>query len=119
MAIVHFVEMRFDDLGDALRAFRTTPDVLHCAYTKLLSSNRQPRLLFFARKRFALNVGILERGCFFASSDASLMGLCEKTTCLEDGDCDVATHTTLQLFEAIGNTVVPFVVTDGASGGAN
>ena len=105
--IVHLFENHLDKLDEPLRAFRAVLNELHGAYAILLISARVPGQIFFARKGSPLQVGFSARGCFFASSDAPLIGMCEQATYLEDGEWGVASQTSLQLFDVDGHTITP------------
>lgn len=104
--IVHLFEKNLAALGNApehaLTAFRATLDELHGAYAILLISDLLPGRVLFARHGSPLQLGFAPGACHFASSDAPLLGLCDKATYLEDGDWGMATANTLQLFDASG-----------------
>lgn len=101
--IVHLFEKYLTQLGgaaSAVAAFRATLDELHGAYAILLISELLPGQIFFARKGSPLQFGLAQTGCYFASSDAPLIGHCEKTVYVEDGQWGVATASQVQLFDA-------------------
>ncbi|WP_201220237.1 hypothetical protein [Halochromatium roseum] len=85
-----------------LAAFRATLDELHGAYAILLISETAPGRIFFARQVSPLQLGFAAEGCYFASSDAPLVGLCAQTLYLDDGHWGLATATGLSLFSADG-----------------
>jgi len=105
--IVHLFEKFVAEMGDEMKAFRATLDQLEGAYAILLITERLPGRIFFARKGSPLQVGCSERGCFFASSDAPMVGQCEKATYLEDGHWGVATGDSFMLFDATGERLTP------------
>lgn len=109
--IVHLFEKHLSQCQGqpdaALAAFRATLDELHGAYAILLISETQPGRIFFARKGSPLQIGMAETGCYFASSDAPMIGVCEKASYLEDGHWGVADASRLRLFDTDGNTVEP------------
>lgn len=84
----------------ALAAFRAALDELHGAYAILLISDLLPGQIFFARHGSPLQFGLAEGGCYFASSDAPLIGHCARTAYLEDGQWGVATATGVEVFDA-------------------
>ncbi|WP_201220247.1 hypothetical protein [Halochromatium roseum] len=49
-----------------------------------------------------MQLGFAGEGCYFASSDAPLVGLCAQTLYLDDGHWGLATATGLSLFSADG-----------------
>ena len=109
--IVHVFERSFARHGQqaagALQAFRDTLDALEGAYAILLISEHVPGQIFFARRGSPLQVGFGPSGCHLASSDAAMVGVCERAMYLEDGEWGVATDATLKLFDADGAEVVP------------
>jgi glucosamine--fructose-6-phosphate aminotransferase (isomerizing) len=109
--IVHLFEKHFAALGNApdqaLAAFRQTLSDLHGAFAILLISEHLPGKIFFVRQGSPLQVGFSDQGCFFASSDAPLLGHVEKTFYLEDGQWGMATVDTLALFDSAGEAVTP------------
>lgn len=109
--IVHLFEKHLGGHGNepdaALAAFRATLDELHGAYAILLVSELTPGRVFFARKGSPLQIGFAADSCYLASSDAPLLGLCDKAMYFEDGQWGVATADTLQVFDASGTKVEP------------
>lgn len=107
--IVHLFEKHLAALGNspeqALAAFRATLNELHGAYAILLISDLLPSRMLFARHGSPLQLGFAPGSCHFASSDAPLLGLCDKAIYLEDGDWGLATASSLQLFDASGQAV--------------
>lgn len=100
--IVHIFEQQLAISDNPEKAFRATLDKLHGAFAILLISERVPGRIFFARSGSPLQIGFSERGCFFASSDAALIGLCRKATYVEDGQWGWATVDTINLFDDSG-----------------
>lgn len=102
--IVHLFEKHLDGHGSkadaALAAFRATLDELHGPYDILLVSEITLGRVFFARKGSPLQIGFAAGCCYLASSDAPLLGLCDKAMYFEDGQWGVATADTLQVFDA-------------------
>ena len=93
---------------DAARnAFRATVDALEGAYAILLITETRPGEIFFARKGSPLQVALAADGCRFASSDAPMVGVCERAIYLEDGHWGVATADQLALFDEAGAAVTP------------
>ncbi len=105
--IVHIFEQQLAISDNPERAFRATLAKLEGAFAILLISERVPGRIFFARKGSPLQVGFSERGCFFASSDAALIGLCQKATYIEDDQWGWATFNTLNLFDGSDRPVEP------------
>jgi glutamine---fructose-6-phosphate transaminase (isomerizing) len=109
--IVHLFEKHLHGHGNhpdaALAAFRATLDELHGAYAILLVSELTPGRVFFARKGSPLQIGLGVDGCYFASSDAPLLGLCDKAMYLEDGHWGVATAKAFEVLDAHGAAVEP------------
>lgn len=120
--IVHLFEKqlatRGNDAASGLAAFRATLDELHGAYAILLVSELAPGQIFFARKGSPLQLGFAADGCYFASSDAPLLGHCDKAIYLEDSHWGVATATELQLYDATGMVVEPLFAPLPASSAA-
>ena len=90
-----------------LAAFRATLAALSGAYAILLVTEHAPGQIFFARKGSPLQVGLSSAGCYFASSDAAMVGVCPQAIYLEDGQWGVATSHTVQLFGPNGEAVAP------------
>ena len=105
--IVHIFEQQLAATGDANTAFRSTLDMLHGAFAILLISEKVPGKIFFARKGSPLQMGFSDHGCFFASSDAALVGFCEKAVYLEDDQWGWATETGGFVFDAEGTQLEP------------
>jgi glucosamine--fructose-6-phosphate aminotransferase (isomerizing) len=109
--IVHLFEKHLADQGNdpgaALAVFRASLDQLHGAYAILLVSELTPGRIFFARKGSPLQVGFTASGCYFASSDAPLLGVCDTALYFEDGQWGMATETDLLVFDAQGDPVEP------------
>ncbi len=105
--IVHLFEQALLIEPDSLKAFRATLDQLRGAYAILLILDDSPGQIFFARKGSPLQLGFAEGGCYFASSDAPLVGLCQQTCYLEDGQWGRATAQALMLFDGEGQPVEP------------
>jgi glucosamine--fructose-6-phosphate aminotransferase (isomerizing) len=109
--IVHLFEKHLAARGAgadaALQAFRDTLDALHGAYAILLITETQPGRIFFARKGSPLQVGFAQGGCYFASSDAPLVGVCAQAVYPDDGQWGVADAQSMQVFDAQGVSVMP------------
>ena len=109
--IVHLFEKHLANLANqadaALHAFRATLDELHGAYAILLITESQPGKIFFARKGSPLQFGLTADSCYFASSDAPLVGICAEAVYLEDDQWGVAAADEVQLFDARGARVEP------------
>lgn len=107
--IVHLFEKHYAERGNittlALAAFRDTLDELHGAYAILLISEHLPGHIFFARKGSPLQCGFSKEACLFASSDAPMIGHCDKATYLEDGQWGFATQTEIHLFDHTGQAI--------------
>ena len=91
----------------ALNAFRATLEALQGAYAILLVTEARPGEIFFARRGSPLQLSLTDSGCYFASSDAPMVGLCQQAIYLEDGQWGVARAAELQLFDADGSSTVP------------
>lgn len=117
--IVHVFEKHLEGqppgLETAKAAFAATLRELQGAYAILLTTQLLPGHIFFARKGSPLQLGFSGTGCHFASSDAPLLGHCEKTLYLGDGEWGVATEQALQLFDAQGAALAPAFVSLPAS----
>lgn len=105
--IAHLFEQQLTALSDPEKAFRATLDKLHGAFAILLISERVPGRIFFARKGSPLQLGLSASGCYFASSDAALVGKCEKAVYLEDDQWGWATESSMDVFDAAGKRVEP------------
>ena len=109
--IVHLFEHFLAQAGDAedaaLNAFRQTIDALHGAYAILLITETRPGEIFFARQGSPLQLALTREGCYFASSDAPMVGTATEAVYLEDGHWGVAKADSLELFDEQGNTVHP------------
>lgn len=105
--IVHVFEKQLSDVGDPEKAFRATLDLLQGAFAILLISERVPGRIFFARKGSPLQLGFSEQACFFASSDAALLGHCEKAVYLEDDQWGWATESLVNVFDEEGTKLEP------------
>jgi len=105
--IVHIFEQQLGQSENAEKAFRSTLDMLDGAFAILLISEKEPGKIFFARKGSPLQLGFSDRGCFFASSDAALVGCCKKAVYLEDDHWGWATETKPHVFNAEGEQLEP------------
>lgn len=105
--IVHLFEANLEKANDPLIAFQQTIHALQGAYAILLISERVPDRIFFAKKGSPLQIGFSTEGCFFASSDASLIEHCTESLYLEDEHLGYATEQELILCDAEGETVEP------------
>ncbi|GHV01725.1 glutamine--fructose-6-phosphate aminotransferase [isomerizing] [Campylobacterota bacterium] len=100
--IVHLYESFLTREQDAYRAFEQTIEAIEGAYAILLIDEGVQNTIFFAKKGSPLQIGDGDRGRFFASSDAPLIGICDNAIYLEDGSWGWATAETLSLF--VGKT---------------
>lgn len=111
--IVHLFENFCEEMGgldnydSPLSAFRSTLSELHGSYAILLITAKASDRIFFARKGSPLQIGFSEKGCFFASSDAPLLGECESAIHLEDGQWGVADFSSVRIFDEDGASVAP------------
>jgi len=105
--IAHIFEQQLAVADSPEKAFRSTLRKLQGAFAILLISERVPGRIFFARKGSPLQVGFSEHGCFFASSEAALIGQCLKATYIEDDQWGWATVSTLNLFDGLDQPVEP------------
>jgi glucosamine--fructose-6-phosphate aminotransferase (isomerizing) len=103
--IVHLFEQQMANLGNPEKAFRATLDKLQGAFAILLISEQVPGKIFFARKGSPIQIGFSEKGCYFASSDAALVGKCEKAVYVEDEQWGWATQSGVELFDKTGEKV--------------
>ena len=103
----HFLARQAKGEDAARNAFRATVDALEGAYAILLITETRPGEIFFARKGSPLQVALAADGCRFASSDAPMVGVCERAIYLEDGHWGVATADQLALFDEAGAAVTP------------
>ena len=72
--------------GDTFEAFQKTIEKIEGAYALLLVSKKEPEKIFFAKKGSPLIVAKNEKGIYFASSDAPLIGYAKHAHYLEDGE---------------------------------
>ncbi len=104
--IVHLFEQFLVDQGDskkaALNAFRQTIEALEGAFAILLVTENRPGEIFFARQGSPLQVALTDHGCYFASSDAPMVGTANQAIYLEDGDWGVAKSQSLAIFDRNG-----------------
>jgi glucosamine--fructose-6-phosphate aminotransferase (isomerizing) len=109
--IVHLFEKYLAEAGRsdeaAKKAFRATLDALDGAYAILLITETRPGEIFFARKGSPLQVSVGDGECYFASSDAAMVGLSDQAVYLEDGQWGVARAGRLALFDASGESLTP------------
>ena len=103
----HFLSRQEKNEDAALNAFRATVEALNGAYAILLITETRPGEIFFARRGSPLQVAHTSDACHFASSDAAMVGSCDKAVYLEDGHWGVATADRLQLFDEHGAVVIP------------
>ena len=103
----HFLAQQAAGDDSALNAFRQTVDALHGAYAILLITEARPGEIFFARQGSPLQVALTADGCYFASSDAPMVGTAREAVYLEDGHWGVATADSLKLFDDRGSAVQP------------
>lgn len=107
--IVHVFEQHLAALGEQpdqlLAAFARTLDDLQGAYAILLICEHAPGCIFFARHGSPLQLGFSLNGCYFASSDAAMLGVCDRAYYLEDGYWGMATRDTVQLFDRDGKVL--------------
>lgn len=109
--IVHLFEQQLphrpEEEHQVLAAFRATLDQLEGAYAILLITEYAPGNIYFARQGSPLQLGFSADGCHFASSDAAMVGVCDKAMYIEDGEWGVATQSSVQLFDTHGAQVKP------------
>ena len=103
----HFLEQQVPGADAALAAFRATLETIEGAFAILLVTETRPGEIFFARRGSPLQVSHVDSECYFASSDAPLVGLCEQAVYLEDWHWGVATASELRLFDAESRPVEP------------
>ena len=105
--IVHIFEKQLAKMNSPEKAFRSTLDMLDGAFAILLISEQVPGRIFFARKGSPLQLGFSDGSCFFASSDAALVGNCDQAIYLEDEQWGWATTKSINLFDATGAELEP------------
>lgn len=109
--IVHLFEHHLSKQGNRpealLEAFQSMLAELEGAYAILLITELAPGKIFFARKGSPLQVAFAQDGCYFASSDAPMVGVCSKALYLEDGHWGMSTSSELYLFDSSGTKVAP------------
>lgn len=103
----HFLSQQAQAAEGALKAFHQTIETLHGAYAILLVTETRPGEIFFARKGSPLQLALTADGCYFASSDAPMVGIAKQAIYLEDGHWGVATAENLKLFDEQGNAIQP------------
>ncbi len=97
--IVHLFEQHLNKGKSPTTAFTATLADLNGAYAILLITEHCPEQIFFARNGSPLQIGFSEQGLFFASSDAPLVGICQNTCYLEDGQWGIANAQEVLLFD--------------------
>ncbi len=106
--IVHLFESLQKTAADDFEAFRKTIGRLEGAYAVLLVTKTSPETIFFAKHGSPMIVGVGEDDeKFFGSSDAALIGKCQKVIYLEDGSLGYVTPQTLHIETEDHRTVEP------------
>ena len=106
--IVHLFESFLHAGVEAFEAFRQTIRRLHGAYAVLLVTKSAPETIFFAKHGSPMIIGINESDeKFFGSSDAALIGKCNRVIYLEDGQLGYVTRTGMHIENREGTAIVP------------
>ncbi|MBD3799881.1 MAG: glutamine--fructose-6-phosphate transaminase (isomerizing) [Campylobacterales bacterium] len=105
--IVHLFESLMNSGMEPMQAFRETVSRLKGAYAILLITKQMPDTIFFAKHGSPMIVGVNESDeKFFGSSDAALIGKCNRVVYLEDGQLGFVSRTGIHL-ENSNACVVP------------
>ncbi|MEO1928323.1 MAG: glutamine--fructose-6-phosphate transaminase (isomerizing) [Nautiliaceae bacterium] len=80
--IVKLFEFYYEN--SSLEAFKKVLEKIKGAYAVLLITKKEPNKIFFVKKGSPLIIAKNEKGVFFASSDAPLIGYAKKAHYLED-----------------------------------
>lgn len=106
--IVHLFEAQQKKTPDDFTAFGQTIELLDGAYAVLLVTKTSPDTLFFAKHGSPMIIGTNDAGeRFFGSSDAALIGKCDRVIYLEDGEFGFVTPQKIVIFDTEGNEVIP------------
>ena len=106
--IVHLFEAQQKKTPDDFTAFGQTIELLDGAYAVLLVTKTSPDTLFFAKHGSPMIIGTNDAGeRFFGSSDAALIGKCDRVIYLEDGEFGFVTPQKIIIFDTEGNEVIP------------
>jgi len=91
--------------GDAFKAFEKTLNHIDGAFAILLISVKSPGKIFFAKKGSPLIVATSNKGTFFASSDAPLIGYATQAHYLDDGEYGFVDEKEIVVFNKDKNEV--------------
>jgi glutamine---fructose-6-phosphate transaminase (isomerizing) len=104
--IVHLFESLLESGAEPFEAFRQTIRRLHGAYAVLLVTKGEPETIFYAKQGSPMIIGVNESDeKFFGSSDAALIGKCNRVIYLEDGQLGYVTRTGLHIETTEGGSV--------------
>jgi glucosamine--fructose-6-phosphate aminotransferase (isomerizing) len=95
--IVKLFEYYYTD--DAFEAFKKTIEHIEGAYAILLITKQKPNKIFFAKKGSPLIIAKANKGIYFASSDAPLIGYANSAHYLEDGEFGYVTDKEIHIFQ--------------------
>jgi glucosamine--fructose-6-phosphate aminotransferase (isomerizing) len=106
--IVHLFESYLQKGLEPFEAFRKTVARLQGAYAILLVTKNAPDTIFYAKHGSPLIIGVNESDeKFFGSSDAALIGKCDRVIYLEDGQLGYVTRTGIHIEDENGNSISP------------
>ena len=95
--IVKLFEYYYTD--NAFEAFKKTIEHIEGAYAILLVTKEEPNKIFFVKKGSPLIIAKANKGIYFASSDAPLIGYANSAHYLEDGEFGYVTDKEIHIFQ--------------------
>jgi len=103
--IVHQIDLHMQNGQGLLQAVQSTVKELEGAYGLGVISKQEPNTLIAARSGSPLLIGLGEGENFIASDMSALIPVSKKYIVLEDGDIAKITSSSIEIFDASGETV--------------
>lgn len=103
--IVHQIDWHMQQGQGLLQAVQTTVKELQGAYGLGVVSKHEPDLLIAARSGSPLLIGLGDGENFIASDMSALIPVSQRYMVMEDGDIAKITNSSIEIFDADGNSV--------------
>lgn len=113
--IVHQIDWHMQQGQDLLKAVQTTVSELHGAYGLGVVSKQEPGTLIAARSGSPLLIGLGDGENFIASDMSALIPVSQKYMVMEDGDIAKVTASSIEIYDADGNSVERNVIISNLS----